>query len=100
MIIRSILEELKDLLTHIGEAADKALEIEEDVDGLEKISSAIIHAYERLASRINAMEEEQKETCPDCGGPADDSCTLSRKDNKTEICNDCGMAEAFEELSK
>lgn len=40
--------------------------------------------------------------CPDCGGfipnnenPGAYPGAISRKDNKTEICSDCGMAEGI-----
>jgi len=42
--------------------------------------------------------------CPDCGGyipnnetPGAYSGALSRRDNKTEICSDCGTREALED---
>lgn len=47
------------------------------------------------------MSQEEKKICPRCGEPKMDPIearnALSRKDNKTLICNDCGMAEAMEE---
>lgn len=36
--------------------------------------------------------------CPNCGRVYSGYPALSRKDNKTEICPDCGTAEAFEDL--
>jgi len=42
---------------------------------------------------------KEGEQCPRCDGPADNSCTLSRKDNATELCNDCGNKEAFEDMN-
>ena len=36
--------------------------------------------------------------CPSCGRMYSGYPALSRKDNKTEICPDCGTAEAFEDL--
>lgn len=38
--------------------------------------------------------------CPVCGRPYDEYPALSRKDNKTEICPDCGTAEALEAFAK
>lgn len=35
--------------------------------------------------------------CPICGKPYTHPA-LSRRDNKTEICPDCGIAEALESL--
>ena len=34
--------------------------------------------------------------CPICGREYDDYPAISRKDNKTEICPDCGIFEAVE----
>lgn len=35
--------------------------------------------------------------CPKCGKEYSDRSALSRRDNKTEICPDCGMREALED---
>lgn len=37
------------------------------------------------------------EKCPKCGGPLGDRPALSRRDNKTDICSDCGFKEAMED---
>ena len=34
-------------------------------------------------------------TCPKCGKKYSGYHALSREDNKTEICSDCGVAEAL-----
>ena len=36
--------------------------------------------------------------CPICGKPIGNCPALSRKDNKTEICSDCGRQEAIDEF--
>lgn len=36
--------------------------------------------------------------CPKCGKEADKLLALSRRDNKTMICNECGIREALEDL--
>ena len=36
--------------------------------------------------------------CPRCEKEFDKLLALSRTDNKTMICNDCGMAEAMEDF--
>ena len=43
------------------------------------------------------MKEKQ---CPRCGKYYSDYPAISRKDNKTEICSDCGLSEAFEAMNK
>ena len=41
------------------------------------------------------MEENEK--CPRCGGLLGERPALSRRDNKTDICADCGFKEAMED---
>lgn len=38
--------------------------------------------------------------CPKCKGPLGDRPALSRRDNKTDICADCGFLEAMEDAQK
>ena len=38
--------------------------------------------------------------CPKCGGPLGDRPALSRRDNKTDICSECGFREAMEDAQK
>jgi RNA polymerase subunit RPABC4/transcription elongation factor Spt4 len=42
----------------------------------------------------------EKRICPICGKEYTDFPAISRKDNKTEICPECGQKEAFEALKK
>lgn len=42
---------------------------------------------------------EKKEVCPKCG-KLDNLWALSRKDNKTMICDNCGTREALEEFNE
>ena len=48
---------------------------------------------------------QKNEVCPRCGSLVPNNVTpgeypgaLSRKDNDTEICSECGMLEAMEDL--
>lgn len=36
--------------------------------------------------------------CPKCGKQYDEEPAVSRTDNKTKICPDCGMKEALDEF--
>lgn len=38
--------------------------------------------------------------CPKCGGPLGERPALSRRDNKTDICSDCGAKEAIEDAER
>jgi len=40
------------------------------------------------------------EICPNCGEEFERLLALSRKDNETMICDNCGTKEAFEEFLK
>lgn len=44
--------------------------------------------------------EEQEKICPKCGNCIQDNPALSRADNKTQICNNCGTLEALEVFEK
>jgi transcription elongation factor Elf1 len=37
------------------------------------------------------------QTCPRCGKSYTEYPALSRRDNETDICSDCGNSEAFED---
>ena len=39
-----------------------------------------------------------QKTCPLCGKTYCEPSAISRKDNKTEICPDCGTLEALESI--
>lgn len=43
---------------------------------------------------------ENKKKCPKCNQYYSGYPAISRKDNKTEICSECGMKEAFEVFKK
>ena len=42
---------------------------------------------------------KKRKVCPICGGPILGYPATSRKDNKTEICNNCGLLEALDALN-
>ena len=44
------------------------------------------------------MSKENK--CPRCNGVMEEYPALSRRDNETDICSDCGMLEALEDYTK
>ena len=43
------------------------------------------------------MNKEEKKKCPKCGAIISLYPAISRRDNKTEICSDCGVIEAMED---
>ena len=46
------------------------------------------------------MKDNPVRHCPMCHKEYYDYPALSRKDNKTEICPECGMREALEEFQE
>ena len=44
------------------------------------------------------MSKENK--CPRCNGVMEEYPALSRRDNETDICSDCGQVEAMEDYYK
>ena len=46
------------------------------------------------------MVTRKKKVCPVCGAEFEGPGALSRKDNKTEICSVCGVAEALADFFK
>ena len=46
------------------------------------------------------MESKKIKICPKCGKEYTDYPAISRRDNKTEICSDCSLEEALEDMVK
>ena len=46
------------------------------------------------------MEPYNKEKCPRCKRTYRGFPALSRRDNETDICSDCGTAEAMEDYTQ
>lgn len=42
----------------------------------------------------------KEKKCPRCKGPLGEIPALSRRDNKTDICSECGFKEAMEDAQK
>ena len=53
---------------------------------------------ENEQKRTQKKENELK-TCPRCKKTYTGYPAISRKDNKTEICSECGTAEALEDFN-
>lgn len=46
------------------------------------------------------LNDKTIKRCPKCNGPLGNRPALSRRDNKTDICADCGMKEAIKDVEK
>lgn len=56
--------------------------------------------YKTLQVEEFEIIEEQEKICPKCGNYIQGHPALSRADNKTEICSNCGTLEALEVFEK
>ena len=52
--------------------------------------------YAGLVNGLTDITDEELPVCPKCGKPYKERPALSRKDNGTYICPDCGTLEALE----
>lgn len=60
-----------------------------------------IKEEEPIELKIKITENSDKETkCPICGNPLGKYPAISREDNKTKICSNCGTLEALAAFSK
>lgn len=59
---------------------------------------ATVHVAWQTGSSLGAAygEDVIRKVCPICGKPYTDPPALSRTDNKTLICSDCGVHQALE----
>ena len=48
---------------------------------------------------MKSFESERERVCPHCGQTYHEPPALSRKDNETLICPDCGVREALESIA-
>lgn len=62
-----------------------------------KTNNAYFENLRQIKEKWEQEKAERKErrVCPECGKPLTGYPALSRKDNKTEICSDCGIREAL-----
>lgn len=53
-----------------------------------------------IGAEITSERMREYMECPICGKESERLLALSRKDNKTMICDTCGMMEALEDFEK
>lgn len=74
---------------------------------LEVKGNALLYGYDSICIKIGAIGicidrhwinsiKEGSKICPICGKEYDGYPAISRKDNETEICSQCGQDEAME----
>ena len=68
------------------------------VTGVDDIGSIMVRWDTGSGLSVAYGEDIVRRICPACGMPLDRHPAISRKDNKTEICSDCGTREALSDL--
>lgn len=73
----------------------------------EKFNEHVVYSYDPLQApepiKLEILITENSDTnnkCPKCNKELGEYPAISRKDNKTEICSNCGMLEALEDFHK
>lgn len=65
------------------------------VTGVDDTGSVLVDWDNGSGLNVVYGEDIVRRICPKCGGPLTGYPALSRIDNKTEICPDCGLIEAL-----
>ena len=65
------------------------------VTGVDDTGSILVDWDNGSGLNVVYGEDIVRRICPKCGGPLTAHPALSRIDNKTEICPDCGLIEAL-----
>jgi hypothetical protein len=75
--------------------------------GEEMVCDGVDWDFDRLINGKPKLDMHGRPICPICGHYVPNDATpgeypgaLSRRDNKTEICSDCGTREAFEDFAR
>ena len=66
------------------------------VYGVDDIASVLVHWDNGSGLNVAYGEDIIRKVCPRCGRPYEAHPALSRSDNKTLLCPDCGLREALE----
>jgi hypothetical protein len=92
----------KELLKDISIKPDNEIRIGDYLFQRRKDSAEVIFKYdpikevEPIELKLKITENSDKETkCPICGEPLGKYPAISREDNKTKICSNCGTLEAL-----
>jgi len=68
------------------------------VTGVDDTGSILVDWDNGSGLNVIYGEDVVRKICPVCGGPLTNHPALSRRDNKTEICPDCGIREALSDF--
>ncbi len=67
----------------------------ETIDGARMFSDTELEEAEKICLETNHAFKIYP-VCPNCGHEYEEHPAISRKDNKTKICSNCGVKEALE----
>lgn len=68
------------------------------VTGVDDTGSILVDWDNGSGLNVIYGEDVVRKICPVCGGPVTAHPALSRKDNKTEVCPDCGIRQALSDF--
>ena len=68
------------------------------VTGVDETGSILVDWDNGSGLNVIYGEDVVRKICPVCGGPLTAHPALSRKDNKTEVCPDCGIRQALSDF--
>lgn len=92
----------KEMLENIGIKPDNEIRIGDYLFQQKKDGAGVLFIYEPIKEiepielKIKITENSDKGTkCPICGKPLGKYPAISREDNKTKICSNCGTLEAL-----
>lgn len=71
-----------------------------ELDLTEEETEKLCSEYDDFIKQYESLKKEEENVCPVCGRTYTEAPAISREDNTTEICPDCGTKQALEAFLK